>query len=215
MTAPAATALTPGLESIELPGGSEQRYLDRFGVGAIYVICGPSGYPCVIGSGVDLGAALKAIRRAWPEKIDGPILAWAAWCFDQRTAQQIANLVVASDLRLARKDGPRFAISIDEATRAITAAAGRLKFRLTTHEAVMARAKAAGVSLGSKLDQVQAAGDLKDFNREYSRRRTAWAAAGKGKFISYNEARSRLVAILATAGSGKPVKDVLQAVFED
>ena len=208
MTAPAATAPAPGPEPIEIPDAGVQRYLDRFGVSAVYVIAGPAGFPCVLGSGTDLGDALKAARRSWPPKLDPPLLAAAWWTFDGRAAQQVVSLVVASDLRLARRDGPRFAVSTEEATRAITAAAGRLHFRLTDHASVMARAKATGVALEDKLSAAQATGDLKPFHAEYQRRRVKAQAAGR-KFMSYNEARTRLRAVLAAAASGRPVGDVL------
>ena len=213
MTAPAATTPATGLEPLELPDAGIQRYLDRFGIAAIYIVCGPSGYPCIIGSGTDLAEELKAARKAWPPKIDPPDMVWAVWVFDRRTAQQVVNLAVASDLRLARRDGPRFAISVEEARRAIAAAAGRLKFRLTDHATVMSRAEAAGASIEERLAEAQSGGELKAFNAAYARHRKAAQAAGR-KFMTYNEARARLRAVLAAAASGKPVGDILRAVFE-
>lgn len=203
---------TPSLTPVEQPDAGVRRYLDRFGVAAVYIICGPAGYPCIIGSGTDLADELKAARSTWPPKIDAPILVAAWWCFDLRSAQQIATLAIASDLRLARR-AQRFALSFDEAARAITSAAGRLKFRLTPHAAVLAKAKAAGVTLESKLAAAQATGGLKEFNAEYQRRRRAAQAAGR-RFMHYNEARGRFRAVLAAAAAGKPVGDVLRAVFE-
>ncbi len=191
-----------------------RKYLERFGVGAVYVIAGPMGYPCVIGTGTDLADELVAARKTWPPKLDPPLLVWAAWCFDLRTARQIANLVVASDLRLARRDGPRFAVTVGEATAAITAAAGRLHFRLSDHAAVLARAKAAGAALEDKLSAAQDSGELMAFNAEYARRRREAQARGE-KFMGYAEARQRLTAVLAAAASGRPVADILAQVFED
>ena len=75
MTVPAATAPASGLEPLELPDAGIQRYLDRFGIAAIYIVCGPSGYPCIIGSGTDLADELKAARKSWPPKIDPPVMA--------------------------------------------------------------------------------------------------------------------------------------------
>jgi hypothetical protein len=191
-----------------------RKYLERFGVGAIYVISGPAGFPCVIGTGTDLAAELAVIRKTWLNNLDPPVVVAAWWVFDLRTAQQIANLVVASDLRLAHRDGPRFAVSVSDATTAITAAASRLHFRLTAHATVMARAKAAGAALEEKLVAAQEVGGLKQFNAEYQRRRRAAATAGH-KFMLYNEARARFRALLAAAASGRPVADVLRAVFDD
>ena len=160
-----------------------------------------------------MATELAAARNAWPKKIDPPILAAAWWCFDLRTAQQVVTLALASDLRQAKRDGSRFAVTVNEATFAITAAAGRLHFRLTDHAAVLTRAKAAGVDLESKLTAAQDAGQLSEFNREYQRRRLAAKMAGR-RFISYQEARARLRALLAAAAAGKFTGNVIQRVFE-
>jgi hypothetical protein len=100
--ADASAIPTGSLAPLELPDAAIRKYLERFAVGAVYIVSGPAGYPCVIGSGTDLADELKAIRSTWPSKIDPPLLAWAAWAFDLRTAQQVASLAVASDLRLAQ-----------------------------------------------------------------------------------------------------------------
>jgi hypothetical protein len=63
----------------------------------------------------NLAIELEAARRNWPKDLEPPILAAAWWVFDLRTAQQITNVAIASDLRLARKDGPRLAVTIAEA----------------------------------------------------------------------------------------------------
>src|SRR5262245_35731160 len=120
-----------------------------------------------------LATDLAAARKAWPKNLDPPVLVAAWWCFDLRTAQQVVTLASASDLRQAKRAGSRFTVTPSEATVAITAAAGRLHFRLTDHTAVLARAKAAGVELDSKLIAAQDAGQLREFNREYRRRRLA------------------------------------------
>ena len=140
---------------LELPDAGVQRYLRRFNIGVVYIIAGSAGFPCIVGSGTDLATELAAARKAWPKDLDPPLLAAAWWCFDLRTAQQVVTLALASDLRQAKRDGTHFAVTVSEATVAITAAAGRLHFRLTDHAAVLARAKAAGVELESKLIAAQ------------------------------------------------------------
>jgi hypothetical protein len=187
--------------------------LRRFNIGAVYIIAGSAGFPCIIGSGTDLATELAAARKAWPRNIDPPILTAAWWCFDLRTAQQVVTLALASDLRQAKRDGLRFAVTVSEATVAITAAAGRLHFRLTDHAAVLARAKAAGVELESKLTAAQDAGQLREFNQEYQRRRLAAKMAGR-RFIGYQEARARLRALLAAAAAGKFTGNVILRVFD-
>jgi hypothetical protein len=209
---PRPVASAAGFTPLELPDSGVRRYLERFGIGAIYIVAAPIGFPCVIGTGTDLGTELAAVRKTWPKDLDPPILVAAWWCFDLRTAQQIANLVVACDL-LPHRAGSRFAVTVSEATTAITAAAGRLHFRLTPHATVLARAKAAGVALEDKLGAAQQIGGLKGFNAEYQRRRRAAQIAGR-KFMGYSEARARFRALLAAAASGRPVQDVLAQVFE-
>jgi hypothetical protein len=68
--------------------------------------------PCVLGT------------EAWPHA-GAPVLAAAWWVFDKRTAQQISNLVVASDLRSARKD---FSGIDPKLTATVGAATGRDAF---------------------------------------------------------------------------------------
>jgi hypothetical protein len=214
---PADAVSTPDpadtLPPLELPDAGVQRYLRRFNVAAVYIIAGSAGFPCIIGSGTDLATELAASRKAWPKDLDPPVLAAAWWCFDLRTAQQIATLAVACDLRRITKDGPRLAVTIAEASTAIIAAAGRLHFRLTDHATVLARAKAAGVELESKLTAAQDEGQLREFNQEYQRRRLAAKMAGR-RFISYQEARARLRALLAAAAAGKFTGNVIQRVFD-
>jgi hypothetical protein len=179
----------------------------------VYIICGPTGFPCLIGSGFDLANELAAARKSWPKDLDSPVLAACWWVFDKRTAQQITSLAVASDLRQARKDGSRFSVNLAEASAAIVAAASRLHFRLTDHGTVMGRVRTAGIALEEKLAAAQDAGLLREFNKEYQRRRRAAAMTGR-KFMYYSEARARFRAVLAAAASGKPVGDVLLAVFD-
>jgi hypothetical protein len=214
-SADAVSALDPAatLAPLELPDAGVQRYLRRFNIGAVYIIAGSAGFPCIIGSGTDLASELAAARKAWPKDLGPPVLAAAWWCFDLRAAQQVVMLALASDLRQVKRDGSRFALTSSEATVAITASAGRLHFRLTDHAAVLARAKAAGVELESKLTAAQDAGQLSEFNREYQRRRLAANTVGQ-RFISYQEARARLRALLAATAAGKVTGNVIQRVFE-
>jgi hypothetical protein len=198
---------------LELPDSNARLYLSRFAVGAVYVICGSTGFPCLIGSGFDLAAELAATRKSWPKDLDPPVLAAVWWVFDKRTAQQIANLAVASDLRQARKDGPRLSVKLAEASAAIVAAAGRLHFRLTEHVVVMKRIRTAGITLEDKLTAAQSAGQLREFNKEYQKRRMAAQLAGK-PFIYYSAARARLRAVLAAAADGRFSGDIFRRVFE-
>jgi hypothetical protein len=201
------------VKSLELPDAAARTYLGKFGVGAIYVISGSRGSPCLIGAcGADRADALAHGRKTWPHA-GTPVLAAVWWCFDKRTAQQISNLVVASDLRSARKERSCLAVSVAEATAGIVAAAGRLKFKLTDHATVLARAKAGSMAIEDRLVAVQDAGQLREFNKEYQRRRLVAQRAGK-KFMDYGVARRRLATLLALVAAGKFSGDVIRGVFE-
>jgi hypothetical protein len=213
LSTPGPTSDTPEITPLELPDSNARLYLSRFSVGAVYIICGPTGFPCLIGSGFDLAGELTAARKNWSKDLEPPILAAAWWVFDKRTAQQIANLAVASDLRQARKDGSRLCVKLAEASAAIVAAAGRLHFRLTDHAVVMQRIRTRGIALEEKLTAAQNAGLLRDFNKEYQRRRRAAKLAGK-PFIYYQTARARLRAVLAAAADGRFSGDIIRRVFE-
>src|SRR5262245_6346457 len=59
VSAPESITDTLGREFVplELPDAGVQRYLRRFNIGAVYIIAGSGGFPCVIGSGTDQLAA--------------------------------------------------------------------------------------------------------------------------------------------------------------
>jgi hypothetical protein len=209
----ASGPMSPEITPLELPDSNVRLYLSRFAVGAVYVICGSTGFPCLIGAGFDLADELAAARKSWPKNLDPPVLAACWWVFDKRTAQQIANLAVASDLRQVRKEGPRLAVGLAEASAAIVAAAGRLRFRLTDQAAVLERIRTAGIALEDKLAAAQNAGLLREFNREYQRRRMAAKLAGK-RFIDYQVSRARLRAVLAAVADGRFSGDIIRRVFE-
>ena len=215
LSVPGPTSDTPEILLLELPDSNARVYLSRFSVGAVYIICGPTGFPCLVGSGFDLAGELTAARKTWPKDLDSPILAAAWWVFDKRTAQQIVNLAVASDLRQACKDGSRFSVNLAETSAAIVAAAGQLHFRLTDHAVVMQRIRMTGIALEEKLTAAQNAGLLREFNKEYQRRRMAAKLAGR-RFIDYSSARARLRAVLAKAADdSRDSTDILQQVFAD
>jgi hypothetical protein len=69
------TSEIPEILPLELPDSNALLYLSRFGVGAAYVICAPTGFPCLIGSGFDLADELAAARKSWPKDLDPPVLA--------------------------------------------------------------------------------------------------------------------------------------------
>ena len=208
--------LTPQSEiaPLELPDSYARMYLGRFGIGCCYVICGPHGHPCLIGTaGADLDVALKTARRTWPRD-HVPVLAFVVWVFDKRAAQQIVTLAVANDLREAERDGPCLNVTLAEASGGIAAAAERLDFHLTDHASTLARAKGCNAAIEERLAAIQDHGQLKEFHAEYQKRRRAAEAAGL-RFPSYNTVRTRLRALLARAADdSRYTADILRQVFE-
>jgi hypothetical protein len=96
----------------------------------------------------------------------------------------------------------------------IEAAARTLGVELADHAAVLARAEAAVVKIGARLDQAQKTGVLHTFNAEFRRRRLAAFEKGKG-FMSYREARSRLQRVLAgVAATGTAPEAFVKTVFD-
>ena len=96
----------------------------------------------------------------------------------------------------------------------IPAAARHLGVALTEHAIVLARAAAAATRIKRTLSEAQGRGDLKFFNAEYKRRRTAAAAAGQS-FMSYGQARTRLHKTIATvaASGGTLTRTLIESVF--
>jgi hypothetical protein len=96
----------------------------------------------------------------------------------------------------------------------IPAAARHLGVALTEHAIVLARAAAAARRIKRTLSEAQSRGDLRFFNAEYKRRRTAAAAAGQS-FMSYGQARTRLHKTIATgaASGGTLTRTLIESVF--
>ena len=96
----------------------------------------------------------------------------------------------------------------------ILAAARHLGVALTEHAIVMARAAAAASRIKRTLSEAQGRGDLKFFNAEYKRRRTAAAAAGQS-FMSYGQGGTRLHKTIATvaASGGTVTRTLIESVF--
>ena len=79
----------------------------------------------------------------------------------------------------------------------------------------MQRIRTTGIALEDKLTAAQSAGLLREFNKEYQRRRMAAKLAGK-PFIYYQTARARLRALLAKAADdNRYTANILQQVFAD
>jgi hypothetical protein len=118
----------------------------------------------------------------------------AFWCEGRRDAHLIA--------RLARASGS----SIPDAAR-------ELHLRVGTHEHVVGKSEAAVTRLNESLVKANNDGTLHVFNRLYRTQREAARARGKG-FMSYQQARSRLIRLLAQHAAGVAPSAVFAKVFE-
>jgi hypothetical protein len=78
--------------------------------------------------------------------------------------------------------------TIEEAARAVQAAADRLGVVLSEHATVIARAKAAVAKMGARLAVAQQTGTLVFFNRKYLRRLAARAAGRSLRDLRRGEA---------------------------
>jgi hypothetical protein len=122
---------------IEIPSRAVRDYLVSFGVVAIFVTSVGK-----LGIGRDLARAAP-LAAAW-------------WVRDRRTAEQILIAI-----------GEEHPQTVEEATRAVEAAAARLGVTLNDHAAVMQRTRAAVDRLNGKLEAARRNGNLQLFNRAY------------------------------------------------
>jgi hypothetical protein len=161
----------------------ERNYLAQFGVTAIYITCS-----CMLGVGHDLARVGSGCRRL----VGSP---------SRREAEQVLVAI-----------GERHPATVDEATRELLAAAGRLDVVLSEHTVVLARARAAVAKLDRRLAMAKETGTLAFFNAEYRRRRIAARASGKG-FMSYGAAHRRLRKAIAGAAATGSMPELMRAVF--
>jgi hypothetical protein len=170
---------------VQIPRGPVREYLIAFGVAAVYVATLPTGEPCIVGVTRDLEKTRFAIRRSWHWAVD---ITLAFWVRDRASAKRIARAVNAD---LAHHILPgRLAVTAERAGRAIRAEAAGRGITLTDHDTAMARVHASVDRVAAMLDEAQANGGLKWFNRGYREWREAARANGLG--MSYAEAKARL-----------------------
>jgi hypothetical protein len=151
---------------VQIPRGPVREYLIAFGTR-------------------DLERTRLAIRRSWHWAVDITLVCWMK---DRESAKRIARAVNA-DLEHHILPG-RLAVTAERAGRAIRAEAEVQGIMLTDHDAAMARVHASVDRVAAMLDEAQANGGLKWFNRGYREWREAARAKGLG--MSYAEAKARL-----------------------
>lgn len=204
-------AFTP----LDPPGRDAVDYLRKFDIAALVVFCPAPAAPCQPVATIDVSEALKRTQKTWPTELEPPLLAQAWWVSGIRPAQQVLNLGVACDLRSVSFAHNRLAAPLEIVEAALVAAAARLKITLTDYQTGLDRVGSATATLGGQLDSAQADGVLKPFNIEFQRRRQLAHQNGR-RFMSYRQARLRLVALLGHAAArGEIGPKLLRQVFED
>ena len=166
---------------LRLPRAAEREYLATYGIVAVYVAALPSG-PSLAGVTRDLLHTELALRRRW----FGMQLTCAYWVKDKAEARLILREVRAS---LAHGDG-LLAANARTTQRRIENAAAHIGIPITEHDTVLLRARSAVAYIEQKIEEAQANGELRWFNREYR----AWRIEAKqhGRSMSYAQARARL-----------------------
>ena len=160
-----------------LPRGAEREYLTAYGVVAVYVAKMPTGN-AMAGISRDLLQSLISIRR----RHVGAAIVAAYWAKD------------ADDAQLIRDEIERNSDGVLMTARALQArielAAARANVLLIDHDTIMERVRLAVDYVEGKIEQAQAAGELRWFNQAYR----AWRleAKAQGRVMTYAEARARL-----------------------
>ena len=160
-----------------LPRGRERDYLVAYGVVAVYVAELPTG-ETMVGTSRDLLQSLISIRR----RHTGAAIVAAYRAKDADDAELVrAEALQASDGVLMTARAPQARIEL---------AAARTNVMLTDHATIMERVSAAVAYVEDKIEQAQAAGELRWFNQAYQ----AWRleAKAQGRVMTYAEARARL-----------------------
>jgi hypothetical protein len=120
------------------------------------------------------------------------------------TVQWLPETNTRAVVRLARKHAGKNP-DVATAQAALAQAAADLKLTLTPHATAMTRAGAAAERLDAYVASLRSRGGMKEFTREYKRRRIAATMRGEG-FMSYPNAQLRFkrALILLLMGGGQP-----------
>jgi hypothetical protein len=111
----------------------------------------------------------------------------AYWVKDKTEARLICREVNSS---LGRGDEGLLVATAKTAQRKVENVAAHMGIALTEHDTVLLRARSAVAFIEQRIEQAQAAGELRWFNSAYR----AWRLEAKqvGRGMSYAEARARL-----------------------
>jgi hypothetical protein len=168
--------------ALKLPRAAEREYLVIYGIVAVFVAALPEG-PAFVSFSRDLLHSLLTLRRRWR----GLQITSAYWVKDKTEARLICREVNSS---LARGDEGLLVATAKTAQRKVENAAAHMGIALTEHDTVLLRARSAVAFIEQRIEQAQAAGELRWFNSAYR----AWRLEAKqhGRGMSYAEARARL-----------------------
>ena len=169
-----------------MPRGAERAYLAAYGILAVYVAAPSKGPPSVVGVSQDLLQTLMALRRC--RCLPLLHMTCAFWIEDKAEARLLAREVNAG-LPHYGDDGMLDADAA-VAKRKIENVAAHIGIRLTEHDTVLMRARAAVEFVERKIEDEQANGKLRWFNRAF--RQWRLEAQKHGRSMSYGEARARL-----------------------
>jgi len=165
---------------IRMPRGADREYLAAYGIFAVYVASSRKGPPAIVGVSRDLIQTLTALRR----RRHMPLLHMTCiyWIEDPAEARLLVREVNAG-LPQLEMDGAA-------AQRKIENVAAHIGILLNEHHTVLTRAHAAVEFVERHIENAQANGQLRWFNRAF--RHWRLEAKKHGRSMSYAEARARL-----------------------
>jgi hypothetical protein len=171
--------------TIEIPQHGEREYFRAFGIVALFLAATPARTPCLIGCTRDLGRSLESIRSRWRWSIE---LAHAWWVPDENGARAIVTAVAAA---FPSDSHGRFDAEADTIATKIEPAAATVGTKLTAHADALRRVQLAVAHVDGMIEEANASGELRWFNRAYREWRTS-APASVVLAMPCGLARSRL-----------------------
>jgi hypothetical protein len=113
-----------------------------------------------------------------------------------------------------RRDAGFVARLAEQAGISVPEAARQLSLRCAPHAYVLERVNGSIAKLGTLVTKANGNGSMKVFNRAYQQRREAARASGHG-FMSYTQAKGRLIRELYKATAGEPSPQIIARVFAE
>jgi hypothetical protein len=177
------------MSTIEIPKQGDREYFRAFGIFALFLAASPARAPCQIGCTRDLGRSLESIRERWHWSVH---LTHAWWLADENAARAIVAAVTAA---FPSDRHERFEAHADAVACKIELAAATAGTTLTAHADALRRVQLAVAHVDGMIEEANASGELRWFNRAYREWRTS-APASVVLAMPYGLARSRLRAAI-------------------